>query len=230
MAARQSTALAKWRRDALRRLVASRRETLAVLARLPEAEILKARTQDRWSVKDVLGHLLACDEETVRRFALIARGHGDRIHWFESMAYADRFNARTVARLHRLGLRALLRRMQRTRADLRTILLRNVKCIAHFLLPQQTQNPDPDRQSDEKQRRPGEQREDSAAARPSWRFHLAQVCRGNEHDDVLCLGFRCIGLGCRSQSGHRRQATRLHWSRTAKVDSHRYHPSRHSQL
>jgi len=54
----------------------------------------------------------------VRRFALIARGRGDRIHWFESMAYADRFNARTVARLHRLGLRALLRRMQRTRADL----------------------------------------------------------------------------------------------------------------
>src|SRR2546423_814759 len=118
MAARQSRGLAKWRRDAVRRLVASRRETLAVLARLPEAEILKARTQDRWSVKDVLGHLLACDEETVRRFALIARGHGDRIHWFESMAYADRFNARTVARLHRLGLRALLRRMQRTRADL----------------------------------------------------------------------------------------------------------------
>ena len=118
MAARQSTALAKWRRDAARRLVASRRETLAVLARLPEAEILKPRTQDRWSVKDVLGHLLACDEETVRRFALIARGHGDRIHWFESLAYADRFNARTVARLHRLGLRALLRRMQRTRADL----------------------------------------------------------------------------------------------------------------
>jgi len=115
---RQSTALATWRRDAARRLVASRRETLAVLARLPEAEILKARTQDAWSVKDVLGHLLACDEETVRRFALIARGHGDRIQWFESMAYADRFNARTVARLHRLGLRALLRRMQRTRADL----------------------------------------------------------------------------------------------------------------
>ena len=118
MAPRQSTRLAKWRRDAVRRLVASRRETLAVLARLPEAEILKSRTQDRWSVKDVLGHLLACDEETVRRFALIARGHGDRIHWFESMAYADRFNARTVARLRRLGLRALLRRMQRTRADL----------------------------------------------------------------------------------------------------------------
>src|SRR5438067_10383783 len=118
MAARQSTALAKWRRDAARRLVASRRETLAVLARLPEAEILKPHTQDRWSVKDVLGHLLACDEETVRRFRLMAQGHGDRIHWFESMADADRFNARTVARARRLGLRTVLRRMQRARAEL----------------------------------------------------------------------------------------------------------------
>src|SRR5437879_13136972 len=105
------------RRPAVSRLLASRRETLAVLARLPEAEILKARTQDRWSVKDVLGHLLACDEETVRRFRLMAQGHGDRIHWFESMADADRFNARTVARARRLGLRTVLRRMQRARAE-----------------------------------------------------------------------------------------------------------------
>ena len=108
----------KWRRDALKHLVASRRETLAFLKRLPEREILRSRTQDRWSVKDVLGHLLACDEETVRRFRLMAQGHGDRIHWFESMADADRFNARTVARAHRLGLRTVLRRMQRARAEL----------------------------------------------------------------------------------------------------------------
>ena len=49
---------------------------------------------------------------------LIARGHGDRIHWFEDMADADRFNARAVARARRLTLRALLSRMQRARADL----------------------------------------------------------------------------------------------------------------
>ena len=118
MAARQSTALAKWRRTAVRRLVASRRETLAFIKRLSREEILEPRTQDRWSVKDVLGHLMACDEETVKRLRHIAAGHPERITWFESMAYADRFNARTVARLHRLGLCALLRRMQRTRADL----------------------------------------------------------------------------------------------------------------
>lgn len=110
--------LAGWRRRAVRRLKAVRRSTLAVIARLPEPEILRPRTLDRWSVKDVLGHLLGCDEETVRRFRLIARGRGDRIHWFHDMADADRFNARSVARSRRLGLAALLRRMERVRAEL----------------------------------------------------------------------------------------------------------------
>jgi hypothetical protein len=116
--ARATRGLATWRRDAARRMAASRRETLTFVRRLPEAEIVRPRTIDDWSVKDVLGHLLACDEETARRFRLIARGHGDRIHWFESMADADRFNARTVARLRTRGVRALLRRLQQVRAAL----------------------------------------------------------------------------------------------------------------
>src|SRR6266545_4401626 len=107
-----------WRRRAVRSMAAVRRSTLAFGAGLPEREILRPRTQDQWSVKDVLGHLLTCDEETVRRLRLIARGRGDRIHWFESMADADRFNARSVRRARRLGLRPLLRRMARVHADL----------------------------------------------------------------------------------------------------------------
>jgi DinB superfamily len=98
--------------------VDSRASTLTFVARLPEREIMRPRTQDRWSVKDVLAHLLTCDEETVRRFRLIARGRGDRIYWFESMADADRFNARSVARARRLGLSTVMRRMKRVRADL----------------------------------------------------------------------------------------------------------------
>jgi hypothetical protein len=118
MKARGSASLAKWQRDAVRRMAASREETLAFVAALSEAEMLRPRTIDRWSVKDVLGHLLACDEESARRFALIARGRGDRIKWFESMAYADRFNAQTVAATRRLGLATVFRRMARVRADL----------------------------------------------------------------------------------------------------------------
>jgi hypothetical protein len=116
--ARTPGSLRTWRRDAIRRLKASRQETLALVKRLPEPEIVRPRTLDEWSVKDVLGHLLACDEETVHRLSLIGRGRGDRIRWFESMADADRFNARTVARLRRVTLRAILGRMRRARADL----------------------------------------------------------------------------------------------------------------
>jgi DinB superfamily len=118
MASRRSASLARWRRDAIRRLAASRQSTLTFIARLPEPELLRPRTQDRWSVKDVLAHLLTCDEETVRRLRLLARGQARRIHWFEDMADADRFNARSVSRARRLGLRTVLRRMARVRADL----------------------------------------------------------------------------------------------------------------
>ena len=101
----------------MRRSKRARRSGLAFVRRLPEAEIRRKRTQDRWSVKDVVAHLVSCDEETIRRFRLIARGQADRIFWFESMADADRFNARTVARLRRLSLPALVRRMERSGAD-----------------------------------------------------------------------------------------------------------------
>src|SRR5258705_12211019 len=116
MAARRSGSLASWRRQALRRIAATRRSTLAFIAPLPEPEMRRPRTQDGWSVKDVLAHLMTCDEETVRRFRLIARGQGDRIRWFESMADADRFNARSVAAARRLSLSAVLRRMERAHA------------------------------------------------------------------------------------------------------------------
>jgi hypothetical protein len=118
MAARGARSLARWQQQALRRMVATRRATLRFLPRLSPEEMRRPRTQDRWSVKDVLGHLMTCDEETTRRFRLIARGQGDRIHWFESMADADRFNARSVAGARRLSIPAVLRRMERAHAAL----------------------------------------------------------------------------------------------------------------
>jgi hypothetical protein len=118
MATRRPPSLARWRRTAVGRIRATRRATLDFIPRLPEPEMLRPRTQGDWSIKDVLAHFLACDEETTRRFRLIARGRGDRIHWFMSMADADRFNARTVGSLRRLGLTALLRRMGRAHAAL----------------------------------------------------------------------------------------------------------------
>ena len=110
--------MAAWRRNAIRRMIAVRRSMLTQVAAIPKDEVLRPRTLDQWSIKDVLGHLLSCDEETLRRFRLIEQGRSNRIVWFESMAFADRFNARTVARTRRYGLPELLRRMARARADL----------------------------------------------------------------------------------------------------------------
>ena len=117
MAARKAAPLAGWRRQAVRRMEASRAEMLRLVARLPEAEVLRPRTQDAWSIKDVLAHLLAGDEETLRRFHLIALGQADRIQWFD-LDYAHLFNARAVALGRRLDLKAILGRMKRARARL----------------------------------------------------------------------------------------------------------------
>jgi len=98
-------------------MVGSRAATLKFVKTLPRADVMRPRTQDAWSVKDVLVHLLACDEETLRRFRLIAQGHADRIVWFD-MAHANRFNARSVARGRRLALPVVLRRLARVRGDM----------------------------------------------------------------------------------------------------------------
>src|SRR5262245_66127254 len=101
MAARRAAPMPKGRRTAIRRMIAVRRSMLALVAKIPEPEVLRPRTLDQWSVKDVLGHLMSSDEETLRRFRLIERGRGDRIACFESMTYADPCNAQTDAQTRR---------------------------------------------------------------------------------------------------------------------------------
>jgi DinB superfamily len=112
-----SASIRTWRRRARKEMVASRAATVKFVKTLPRADVLRGRTQDAWSVKDVLVHLVACDEETVGRFRLIAQGRADRIVWFD-MAHANRFNARTVARGRRLALPVVLRRLARVRSEM----------------------------------------------------------------------------------------------------------------
>ncbi|MBI2080751.1 MAG: DinB family protein [candidate division NC10 bacterium] len=97
----------------------SREATLRLIGRVPERELTRPRTQGRWSVKDVLAHFAAWEEEAIRRFALIARGRGDRIFFYVTDPKAvDRFNARAVAAARRLSLRGVLRRLARVRQRL----------------------------------------------------------------------------------------------------------------
>jgi hypothetical protein len=123
MAARRTSrpspaALAAWRRRAIRRMTRSRAETLALVRRIPAAALRRPRTQAAWSVRDVLVHIAAWEAEGARRLALIARGRGDRIVWYDTTAELDAFNARVVRAGRRLGLRGVLRRLAAARARL----------------------------------------------------------------------------------------------------------------
>lgn len=110
--------LAGWRERAVKRMERSRRATLLFLARLPKQEIKKPRTQGQWSVKDVLAHCVAWEDEGARRLQLIARGQGQRIHYYDDMREADRFNANAVRKARARGFPALVREAARVRQRL----------------------------------------------------------------------------------------------------------------
>jgi hypothetical protein len=118
MRRRSPKALAAWRRAAIGRMTRSRATTLGVVARLPREALERPGTRDAWAPRDVLAHIAAWEEEGTRRLALIARGRGDRIVWYETAAEMDRFNARAVRQGRRLSVPRLLARLARARAGL----------------------------------------------------------------------------------------------------------------
>jgi hypothetical protein len=121
---RSPASLVAWRRRALARMARSRAATLGALARVPEPMLLRPRTQGAWSIKDVLTHIAAWEEEGSRRLRLIRRGQSHRMVWYETMAEADRFNAQAVRRARRQPLRRVLARLARARAGLVAALRR----------------------------------------------------------------------------------------------------------
>ncbi|MBI4011996.1 MAG: DinB family protein [Candidatus Rokubacteria bacterium] len=121
---RSASALAAWRRRFVARIGRSRAATLALLARIPREAVERPRTQGDWSIRDVLAHVAAWEEEGTRRLALIARGRAHRMVWYETMAEADRFNARVVRAARRTPLPRLLTRLARARAGLVRVLRR----------------------------------------------------------------------------------------------------------
>ncbi len=108
----------------IRRIERSRAATLALIRRLPTEEILRPRTQGDWSIKDVLAHIAAWEEEGTERLKLIARGQAHRMVFYETMADADQFNARAVTAARAASLASVLRRLARARQRLVTALRR----------------------------------------------------------------------------------------------------------
>lgn len=115
---RRRAALVAWRRQAIERMGRSRAATFALLRRLPDEAICRSRTQGAWSIKDVLSHIAAWEDEGTRRLERIAHGRGHRIVWYDTTAEVDRFNRRVVAAARRTGLPRIRRRLTQTRARL----------------------------------------------------------------------------------------------------------------
>jgi hypothetical protein len=96
----------------------SRAETVSLVRRIPAPALRRPRTQAAWSVRDVLVHIAAWEAEGARRLALIARGAGDRIVWYDTTAELDAFNTRVVRAARRRGPEAVMRRLAAARARL----------------------------------------------------------------------------------------------------------------
>lgn len=110
--------LQAWRQDAIRRMRQRRSATLRFLKEIPASEIRRPRTQGRWSIKDVFAHIVAWEEEAVRRLEKIIRGQADKIIFYDDMREVDRFNARAVAAQRGTPWRMLLRRAAQVRERL----------------------------------------------------------------------------------------------------------------
>ena len=115
---RSPRSLAAWRRRFVERINRSRRATLALVAQLPGELVTRPQSQGAWSVKDLLAHIAAWEEEASRRLRLIARGHPERVVWYETTAAIDRYNARAVRAARTISLPRLLTRLARARAGL----------------------------------------------------------------------------------------------------------------
>lgn len=112
----------QWKRMAIRRMCASRTVTLKLLSELSAAQINRPRTQGAWSIKDVMAHFVAWEEEAVKRLRLIRQGKADQVHFFDDRAEADRYNARAVSRFRKLRWSPLMQRAAEVRQGLIQVL------------------------------------------------------------------------------------------------------------
>jgi hypothetical protein len=74
------------------------RRLAAAVRGLSEAELMQPGAVGEWSVKDVIAHVTAWEQEGARRIDAILHGEGASLHWHDSREEEDAFNAASVAR------------------------------------------------------------------------------------------------------------------------------------
>ena len=99
-------------RDRVRESLARERgKLLAALVGLSEEEITRPGAAGQWSVRDVLAHLLAWEEETVSRLDLLAAERPQDFARITNEEELDAWNARAHQRYAGLPLAEVMRRL-----------------------------------------------------------------------------------------------------------------------
>ena len=103
--------MALTREDVRESLARERRKLLAALDGLSEEEMARPGAVGRWSVRDVLAHILAWDEEAVTRLELLATDRPQDFTRITSDEELDAWNARAQQRYADLPLAEVMRRL-----------------------------------------------------------------------------------------------------------------------
>jgi DinB superfamily len=104
-----------WKKDAIRKMTRRRAATLRFLERVPTRRITQARTQGKWSIQDVLVHIVAWEKHGCLRLRLIQKGKADQLNLYDGVAAENRYNARAVSRYRRKPSKSVLKNAVSTR-------------------------------------------------------------------------------------------------------------------
>ena len=106
--------MALTREDARESLERERGKLLAALEGLSEEEMARPGAVGRWSVRDVLAHVLAWEEEAVTRLDLLAAERPQDIAWIDDQdeQKLEAWNASAHQRYGSLTLAEVLRRLE----------------------------------------------------------------------------------------------------------------------
>jgi len=104
--------MALTREDARESLARERGKLLAALEGLSEEEMARPGAVGRWSVRDVLAHLLAWEEEAVTRLDLLAAERPQDFARIVDEEELEAWNARAHQRYAGLALAEVMRRLE----------------------------------------------------------------------------------------------------------------------
>jgi uncharacterized damage-inducible protein DinB len=104
--------MALTREEVRESLARERGKLVAALDGLSEEEMSRPNAVGRWSVRDVLAHLLAWEEEAIKRLELLTAERPQDVEWIDDEQELEVWNARAHQRYAGLPLAEVTRRLE----------------------------------------------------------------------------------------------------------------------